>query len=170
MPPKVVEGTPKRKEMTMTSALRIVLVIALLSLTVLLCGCPPGGARGQNQQNMPSGMLPPPGLQSGGARTLMGTTITAPEDCYLVVKFELLPHAPTNPPAPGPKWQSCRRVIPCDGYLLIEGLNYDGRDEAADKDVNQILPTDRLSSFLWKYESKPAPPAPTRQESGKKGR
>jgi len=155
----------------MTRILRVGAVIALLCAATLLCGCPTGAAGRQNQQNMPAGMLPPPGLDSGGAQTVMGsTTITAPNESYLLVKFSRTSGALREPPPPEPKWQSCRRVIPLEWHVLIEGLNYDGRDEKAEKDVNQLIPSANLTYFLWKYEPKPAPPAETKSEAGKKGK
>ncbi len=156
----------------MTRYLRIGAVAVLLCASVLLAGCPPGGAGGQSQSNVPPGIQPPPGLESGGARTLMGTTITAPNDSFLLVKYARLPQALREPPAPEPAWQSCRRVIPTDTWVLVEGLNYDGRDQAAEKDVNQLLPSMGLAYFYWKYEPKPAPPpeAAKKATPGKKGK
>lgn len=101
---------------------------------------------------------------------MMGTTIVAPDDSYLLVKFAR--RGETAGPSPSePKWRSCRRVIPMDNFLIIEGLNYDGRDEKADKDVNELVPTRDLEYFYWKYEAKPAPPAsatPGREQKGRK--
>ncbi len=143
----------------MTRHVRIAALIALLPFAALLAGCPPGMGGRNTQQNMPPGMLPPPGMDSGGARTLMDTTITAPSDHYLLVKFALSTPAAKGAPAEEPKWQTCRRVIPLTSYLLIEGINYDGRDAGAEKDVNQLIPASELSYFYWKYEAKPVPPA-----------
>ena len=152
----------------MVRYLRAGAAIALLCAAVLLCGCPPGAGGGQ--QNMPPGSQPPPGLDSGGAWTLMGTTITAPNDCYLLVKFAPRDEGRAGPATEEPKWRSCRRVIPIESYVLIEGLNYDGRDDKADKDVNQLVPASELAYFYWKYEAKPAPPAETKSESTKQGK
>ena len=63
----------------MTTPKKTLLLLSLFSLTALLPGCPgmPGTA-GAGQDNLPPGMKAPPGMESGGGRTLMGTTITAP--------------------------------------------------------------------------------------------
>ncbi len=155
----------------MTRHVRIAALIALLSVAVMLVGCPPGMGGAGKQQNMPPGMLPPPGLDSGGARTLMDTTITAPSDHFLLVKFALaVPASRDGSPAEEPKWQSCRRVITLTSYVMIEGLNYDGRDAETEKDVNQLIPSSSLSYFYWKYEPKPVPPAEETKEDAKKGK
>ncbi len=141
---------------TMMKPTRIALLLGLVCLIPLLTGCPgaPGG-----QQNMPPGVLPPPGLESGGARTLMGTTITAPDNYYLLIKYTCAHLSGQEAPPRGAEWQSCRRVIPLDSCIMVEGLNYDGRQQGAEKDVNQLLPFSALASFYWKYEAKPTPPA-----------
>jgi hypothetical protein len=145
----------------MTLLRKTFLAVALLGAGSLLAGCPgmpgmPGGAASQ-QQNMPAGVLPPPGLESGGVRTLMGTTITAPEDSYLLVSFTLRgPQAGESV-----ELQSCRRITAADGSILIEGLNYDNRLEGAPKDVNRLLPEAQVERLEWKYELKPTPPAET---------
>jgi len=160
----------------MTRYLRVGAVAALLCATALLAGCPPGAAGGQSQQNMPSGMKSPPGLETGGAQTVMGsTTIIAPNDSILLVRYSNPPpfrdHAKFIAP-PEPPWQSCRRVIPSDTWVLVEGLNFNGRDPKAEKDVNQLLPASGLAYFYWKYELKPAPPpeATKKETPGKRGR
>jgi len=150
----------------MTTFRRVALSIGLLAAGSLLAGCPgmpgmPGG--GQSQQNMPPGVLPPPGLESGGARTLMGSTITAPDNAYLLV-FVDRTGAEASVPA---TWQTCRRVTPLEGCLLLEGINYDGRDAAANKDVNELVPYDQLRRFEWKYEERPVPPAGEGDEDNK---
>ena len=142
----------------MSTLRRTTLFIGLLLAGSLLAGCPgmpgmPGG--GQTQQNMPPGVLPPPGLESGGARTLMGSTITAPDNAYLLVSLD---RAGSEPSVPA-EWQTCRRVTPLENCLLLEGMNYDGRAEGAEKDVNQLVPYEQLRRFEWKYEPRPVPPA-----------
>jgi hypothetical protein len=87
-------------------------------------------------------------MESGGARTLMGTTVTAPENSYLLVRF---PRAGERAPGAEPNWQSCRRVCVLENCLLVEGLNYDGRDDAAARDANQLIAYPKLASFEWKY-------------------
>jgi len=148
------------------------LLVALLIGCVILAGCPgmPAGAGGKGASQVPPGVQPPPGLQSGGARTLMGTTITPPDDAALLVSFvsfsdpKLLAAYVANrdlsrpagqPGIPEAPWQSCRRVIPLESYVLVEGLNYDGRDKAAEKDVNRLIPAASLTYLQWKYEPKP---------------
>ena len=142
----------------MTTFRRTALLIGLLVAGSLLAGCPgmPGmpGA-GQSQQTMPPGVLPPPGLESGGARTLMGTTITPPDNAYLLVSLDRMGSEPAAPV----EWQTCRRVTPLESCLLLEGINYDGRAEGAPKDVNQLITYGQLQRFEWKYEARPAPPA-----------
>jgi len=108
----------------------------------------------------------------------MGTTITPPTDSFLLVKFQLARESALRGEMSGkPKpeeagWKSCRRVIPMDQWVVVEGLNYDGRDQAAEKDVNQLLPSMGLAYFYWKYEPKPAPPpeATKKATPGKKGK
>jgi len=135
---------------------RILLLLLGLSLAMLLSGCPgmpgvPGGAGGASAQNVPPGLQPPPGLKSGGVRTLMGTTITPSDDSVLLVRY-----AYAGQPSAG--WQSCRRIVALDTYVSLEGLNFDGREKSAEKDVNLLLPWSGLASFTWKYEPKPTPP------------
>jgi hypothetical protein len=92
----------------------------------------------------------------------MGTTITAPDDSYLLVRFT---KAQAKPPSAEPKWQSCRRVSALENCLLIEGINYDGRDDAAAKDANLLIAYADLASFDWKYEARPAAPAQAQEKS-----
>jgi hypothetical protein len=151
----------------MTTGNRLMLLIVGLALMVVLAGCPgfpgaPGAGGAGAQQTVPPGLQPPPGETSGGARTLMGTTITPPENAYLLIRFGY------GVAAEMANWHSCRRVIPLENAVIIEGLNYDGRDKAADKDVNQLLPLPGLR-FYWKYEPKPAPPPQPKGEEGRRG-
>jgi len=141
----------------MTISTRIILLGLALSLVTLLSGCPgmptgPGGAAAT--QNMPPGLLPPTGLESGGARTFMGTSITPPDNAILLFRYAGADEA--SPEAE--QWQSCRRIIAADSGLFVEGINYDGRVEGAEMDVNQFIPEGELTSLYWKYE--PAPPSP----------
>jgi len=148
----------------MTRWPKAVVLLALVAAGVLLAGCPgmPGAGGGAGaEQKTPPGVLPPPGLESGGVRTLMGTTITAPENSYLLVRFSKVGGRAT---ATEPKWQTCRRVNAVENCVLVEGLNYDGRDDVAPKDTNLLIAYTSLASFDWKYEARPAPPAP---EQGK---
>ncbi len=140
----------------MSATIRAVLLGVLLASSCLLVGCPGmPGAPGARDQQMPPGVLPPPGLQSGGARTLMGSTVTAPDNSYLLVSF-----ASSEFGAEGAdQWRTCRRIVPLENCVLVEGLNYDGRAEEAPRDVNQLIPYVHLQRFQWKYEAKPAPPA-----------
>jgi hypothetical protein len=142
----------------MTSSRKIALLVGLVSLCGLLTGCPgmPGGP-GAGQENLPPGMKAPPGMEpgidSGGARTLMGTTITAPENATLLVKL-------VRPSSEGePSWRSCRRFVVLDNCVLLEGINYDQRDPDSEADSNEVVPYSDIDSFVWKYQPKPAPPA-----------
>ena len=134
---------------------RSVLVIVLLLSTCVLAGCPGmPGAPGAGEERMPPGVLPPPGMESGGARTLMGSTITPPDNSFLLVSFSSV----ESESAEHEQWQTCRRIVPLENCVLIEGLNYDGRLEEAREDVNQLIPYAHLQAFRWKYEARPAPP------------
>jgi hypothetical protein len=127
---------------------------------------PGGGGGAQSAANMPPGMQPPPGLDSGGARTLMGTTIIPPDNSVLLVKYSYA----DAPSSAAPEWQSCRRIIPIENCLLVEGVNYDKRAEEAEQDVNQVLPLAGLTGFQWKYEPKPAPPPEKKKAEEKPGK
>ncbi len=141
----------------MSKLTRIVVLVGLICVGSLLSGCPgmPGmpGAAGGGEQKMPPGVMPPPGLESGGARTLMGTTITPPDNFFLLVSFSTSGGAGLTA-----EWQTCRRIIPLESCIIVEGLNYDGRSKEKPKDVNQLLPYQGLTNFQWKYEAKPVPP------------
>jgi len=132
---------------------KIAIVVGGIAVATLLAGCPgmPGGP-GQQQQT-PSGVLPPPGMESGGLRTLMGGSVTAPDNNFLLVEFSY-----PNMPAELQGWQSARRFSALDSCILVEGLNYDGRTSAP-KDQNILILYNGLTKFDWKYEPKPAPPA-----------
>jgi len=136
----------------MTATARNALLIGVLSLGVLLAGCPPPGAAG-GQQNAPPGLLPPPGMESGGARTLMGTTITPPDNSFLLVQY------PRRNSTVAPQWQSCRRIIILETSVLIEGINYDSRTPGAEADFNEVVPFGDVKNIVWRYEAKPTPPA-----------
>jgi hypothetical protein len=109
----------------------------------------PGG-----DQKMPPGVLPPPGLQSGGARTIMGATVTPPDDADLLVTYAYVV-ADTETTV---DWQTCRRISPLESCVLLEGLNFEGGLEGAEKDVNVLLPFEGLVRLQWKYKAHPAPP------------
>jgi hypothetical protein len=98
----------------------------------------------------------------------MGTTITPPENSVLLVRYSYAPASAQQAKPLPTEWQSCRRVIPAESYVLVEGVNYDGRDKAAEKDVNQLIPAASLAYLYWKYEPKPAAAAPA--PSGRSGR
>jgi hypothetical protein len=138
----------------MTTTARIGLLLALLTSGVLLAGCPGmPGAPSAGQQNTPPGILPPPGLQSGGARTIMGTTITPPDNSTLLVSYS------RRDSAAAPEWHSCRRIIILETSVLIEGINYDRRTPGAEEDFNEVVPFSDIRNIVWKYEPKPTPPA-----------
>ncbi|MFB3882269.1 MAG: hypothetical protein ACE149_13465 [Armatimonadota bacterium] len=143
---------------------KAVVLVAVVCAGVVLAGCPgmPGVGGGAGaEQRTPPGVLPPPGLESGGVRTLMGTTIVAPDNSYLLVRFS---RGEKQPAPTAQKWQTCRRVSVLENCVLIEGLNYDGRDDSFAKDANWLIAYPDLAGFEWKYEARPAPPA---QEQGK---
>ena len=148
---------------------KAVVVVGVVGMGILLAGCPgmpgaPGGA-GAGEQRTPPGVLPPPGLESGGARTLMGATVTAPDNSYLLVRYTQMRGGVMRHSEP--TWDSCRRVSMLENCLLIEGLNYDGRAEAAPKDTNLLIAYADLAGFEWKYEARPAPPAQPVPPAGK---
>jgi hypothetical protein len=147
----------------MKTAKKAVLLGVVLVSTCLLVGCPGmPGAPGGGDQRMPSGMMPPPGMESGGARTLMGSTVTPPDNSYLLVSFAL-----AGSQAGGEEqWHTCRRIVPLENCVLIEGLNYDGRVAEAPRDENQLISYASLQSLQWKYEARPAPPAGEQPQPG----
>jgi hypothetical protein len=137
--------------------IRVAALTLLLALVALLAGCPgmpgaPGGA-GSAAQQTPPGILPPPGLDSGGVRTLMGTTVTPPNNQILLVGYTI--SGRQSEPV-----SSVRRLTFVDGGVLLEGLNYDAREKKQEKDRNEFVPMARISALSWKYEPKPTPPAP----------
>ena len=157
----------------MKTCAKVALLILGLTLACLLCGCPgmpgaPGGSGGA--QSVPPGLQAPPGLATGGARTFMGTTITPPDDSFLLVKYTYARDvlAQRGRPAAPPQWQSCRRIIFLESCVTVEGLNYDGRAKGQEKDINQMLPYLELTGFYWKYEPKPAPPPQPKPKPGEK--
>ena len=93
----------------------------------------------------------------------MGTTITAPDNAYLLVSVDRV----GSEPSATPEWQTCRRVTPLESCLLVEGINYDGRAEGAEKDVNQLIRFEQVRRFEWKYEPRPVPPAGEGKEGEK---
>ena len=134
---------------------RFGLLIIGLGFTALLAGCPgmpgaPGGG-GNAAQQTPPGILPPPGLSSGGVRTIMGTTVTAPEDAVLLVSYTSTTDASATD-------VSVRRITISENTVLIEGQNFEARDTAAPKDTNVILSLTQIESLTWSYEAKPTPP------------
>jgi hypothetical protein len=142
----------------MTTFAKIALLLGLLGLGGLLPGCPGmPGAGGGGQENLPAGMKAPPGMDSGGARTLMGTTVTAPDNATLLVRHDR-PGSDAESP-----WRSCRRIIVLEDCVVIEGLNFDQRTTGEGADFNEAVPFADIRSFVWRYEPRPAPPA---EESG----
>jgi len=143
----------------MNGHLRNAILITGLGLVALLAGCPgmPGatGGGGSAAQQAPPGILPPPGLESGGVRTLMGTTVTPPNNQILLVSYTISASSTGS-------WSSVRRLVFIEGGVMLEGLNYDGRAAGQEKDANRLVPVSQLTSLAWKYESKPTPPAPAK--------
>jgi len=139
--------------------IRYGLLLCGLGLTTLLAGCPgmPGatGGGGSAAQQAPPGILPPPGLESGGVRTLMGTTVTPPNNQILLVSYTISASSTGS-------WSSVRRLVFIEGGVMLEGLNYDGRAAGQEKDANRLVPVSQLTSLAWKYEPKPTPPAPAK--------
>jgi len=140
-------------EEIMSIAARVALVCVGLGAMTLLAGCPGMPGAPGSQQEMPPGMQPPRGMESGGARTIMNAAVTAPDDAIMLVYF-------LEGEAKEAQWQSCRRIIALENSVMIEGLNYDGRDEAAEKDFNRLIPFSHLGHLSWRYEEKPKPAAP----------
>lgn len=141
----------------MRAANRYVLLVCGMILLPLLAGCPgmpgaPGGG-GSAAQQAPPGTVAPPGMESGGARTLLGTTVTAPNNQILLVQY-YLPSVSKQM-----QWLSVRRLTFVDGGVLFEGLNYDGRLKEGEKDQNLFVALPQLTALSWKYEPKPTPPA-----------
>jgi hypothetical protein len=91
-------------------------------------------------------------MESGGARTLLGTTVTAPNNQILLVQY-YLPSVSKEM-----QWLSVRRLTFVDGGVLFEGLNYDGRVANGEKDQNLFVALPQLTALAWKYEPKPIPP------------
>ena len=141
----------------MNQYLRTAALLAGLGLTVLLAGCPgmpgmPGSSGGGSAaQQTPPGVLPPPGLTSGGVRTLMGTTVTPPENAFLLVSY-------TTSGGASVQKATARRITISENAVLFEGMNYDGRKANLPKDTNTVIPLSQLSSLSWSYEEKPTPP------------
>ena len=154
----------------MSKMTRALGLASLVLVGCMLSGCPgmPGmpGAGGGGEQKMPPGVLPPPGLESGGARTLMGATVTSPDNAFLLVSYSSTVAGAQQ----AAQWDTCRRILPLEGCVIVEGLNYDGRIKGAPQDVNRLVPYQGLTSFQWKYEAKPAPPeAPVEKPGTKPG-
>ena len=139
---------------------RLVLLIAGLGLITLLAGCPgmPGGG-GSSAQQSPPGVQPPPGLTSGGVRTLLGTTVTPPENSFLLVSF-------TSSTGASAQKLTARRITISENTVLFEGLNYDARNPKLPADTNTIFPLAQLTALSWSYEAKPTPPP---SQTGKPG-
>jgi hypothetical protein len=132
------------------------LVIAILALT-LLGGCSglPGapGASGQAQQG-PPGLTAPPGMKTGGARTVLGTTVTAPDNYVVSVKYSLAPNATTAANAVAFKgaWHHCQRILVSDGVILIEGIDFDIPNATTETQSQILLPVASVADIAWKYE------------------
>jgi hypothetical protein len=150
------------REAIMTTCTKIALLLGLLGLGALLAGCPGmPGAPGGGQDNVPAGMKAPPGMDSGGARTLMGTAVTAPDNNTLLVRHDR-PGSEAESP-----WRSCRRIIVLEDCVVIEGLNFDQRTAGEGVDFNEVVPFADIQSFVWRYEPRPVPPAEESESSEK---
>lgn len=132
------------------------LVTAILALT-LLGGCSglPGapGAGGQAQQG-PPGLSAPPGMKTGGARTVLGTTVTAPDNYVVSVKYSLAPNTATAANADDFKgvWHHCQRILISDGVILIEGIDFDTPNATTETQSQILLPVASVADIAWKYE------------------
>jgi len=144
----------------MRLSLRVMWLVAGLGLLVFLSGCPgiPGGGGGGAAAQQPPGTLPPPGLESGGVRTLLGTTITPPTNSVLLISYSTGASPASGTP---PTWQSVRRITVTDTTVLLEGINYNGRDEAQPRDVNRVVQLNQVTPLTWRYEGAPTPPPST---------
>ena len=139
----------------MKTRLRIGILVIGLGLVTLLAGCPGmpgvgGGGGGNAAQQSPPGLVSPPGMQSGGARSLMGTTVTPPDNGTLLVNVTVAGTATG--------FQSTRRLVFAETGVMLEGVNFDGRTKGQEQDTNRFVPTNQITSLTWKYEIKPAPP------------
>ncbi len=133
---------------------RLGLLLAGLGLTTLLVGCPgmPGAPGGTSAaQQTPPGVQPPPGLKSGGVRTLLGTTVTPPDNSILLVTYK------TTTGVSGQNI-AVRRLTISENTVVFEGLNYDERNPNLPKDTNTIIPLAQITSLTWNYEAQPTPP------------
>jgi hypothetical protein len=141
----------------------IALALAILTL-VILSGCSglPGtaGAGGQAQQG-PPGLSPPPGMKTGGARTVLGTTLTAPDKYVLSVKYALASAgaSATSAGAYAGAWHHCQRVLISDGIILIEGIDYDKPNATTESQSQVALPAGSITDLVWRYEPDITPPA-----------
>ncbi len=146
----------------MRARIRIGLLAAGLGVTALLAGCPglpgAGGGAGGNAAQTPPGVLPPPGLKSGGVRTIIGTTVTPPDNGTLLVSYTVGAGWDANAkPQLTEQWTPVRRITVTESTVLLEGLNFDGRLAKLPKDQNRLLALDKVSSLDWRYEEAPAP-------------
>ena len=135
---------------------RFGLLVAGLAMITLLVGCPGmpgGGGAGGNASQTPPGVLPPPGLTSGGVRTIVGATVTPPENSVLLVRFVVGDVTEATP-----AWISTRRISVTENAVFLEGLNFDGRAPSLPKDENRLLALAKVAMLEWKYEAKPTPP------------
>jgi len=149
------------------------LTIVLLGIS-LLGGCAgmPGmpGAGGQQQQG-PPGLTPPPGLKSGGVRTLMGTVVTAPDNGTLSVHYTLATAKPAEVAASKDTWRHCRRIVMAEGTVTIEGLDFDKSTAQKDVETSIAFPVNDLTELSWKYDTDKLPPPPAKApDSAAKGK
>ena len=150
----------------MKTRVRIGILAIGLGLVTLLAGCPGmpgmgGSSSSSSAQQSPPGLVSPPGMQSGGARSLMGTTVTPPDNGTLLVNVTIAGTATG--------FQSTRRLVFAETGVMLEGVNFDGRTKGQELDTNRFVPTNQITSLTWKYEIKPAPPGAKPGPGGTRG-
>jgi hypothetical protein len=143
---------------------RTLFAIALLALAIFIGGCTgfPGapGANQQAAQQGPPALNPPTGMKSGGARSVFGAAVTAPDDQVLSVNYELANTsiAPKTATIYNGVWHHCRRISFGDSMVIIEGINFDvikAEGATTPTDVNFMLPLTSVVELNWRYD--PAP-------------
>lgn len=136
-------------------AWRIWVALALgIGSLALLAGCSGLTPGGNQAQQGPPGLSSPPGMKTGGAKTVLGTAVTAPDNYTLSVRFTLAPTVPATVTAATYKgaWHHCRRIIVSDGVVMVEGIDFDEPNVDTGTEGNLALPNSSLVEFTWRYD------------------